>query len=83
MGIKHRPKYRLVVIDSKRKVKSGAYVDILGYYDPMREKAEFSAPLIYSWLVKGALPTQSAQLMLMKANILNEKGEIMDLEYAA
>lgn len=64
MGIKHRPKFRMVVINGQRKRNSGAYMDILGIYDPMREKAEFSAPLIIKWLKLGGKPTRSCLKML-------------------
>lgn len=73
----------MVVMDSRKKRDSGSYKEILGIYDPMREKAEFSAPLIVKWLLRGARPTFACKMMLMKANIVNYKGELLDLAYAA
>lgn len=39
MGAKKRPFYRLVVADS-RAARDGAFIDTLGYYNPVAEPVE-------------------------------------------
>ena len=62
---------------------SDVYLDILGHCNPMYEKAEFSAPLVYSWLLEKALPTEFLLGMLVKAKTLNTKWELLDIGYTA
>ncbi|HHM24194.1 MAG TPA: 30S ribosomal protein S16, partial [Bacteroidetes bacterium] len=39
MGRKKRPFYRIVAVDSRAR-RDGAYLENLGYYDPLQEPAE-------------------------------------------
>jgi len=69
-GSHKRPSYRVVVADSRAR-RDGVFLDILGYYDPLRkplalridiEKAE-------SWLGNGAQPTDTVKRLLQKAGL--------------
>ncbi len=73
VGAKKKPSYRLVAADS-RAPRDGAFIDILGHYDPMtdpetvvidEEKARY-------WLSQGARPTDTAARLLAKAGIIEE-----------
>lgn len=73
-GRRNRPFYRVVVADS-RAPRDGAFIEIIGYYDPLpdppvividKEKA-------IKWLQKGAQPTEAVTSLLKKAGI--EGGE--------
>ena len=44
---------------------------------------EFSAPILHSWFLKGLLPTEWVLGMLVKVNILNAKGKLLDVGYIA
>ena len=54
-GKKHRPFYRIVVIDKRRKRES-KYIEKLGIYDPMQEpaKIEINKERLDYWLSRGA-----------------------------
>jgi small subunit ribosomal protein S16 len=64
-GAKKRPFYRIVVADSRRQ-RDGRFVEILGFYDPMKKPhhLEFEKDKTKTWLEKGAQPsTQVASLL--------------------
>ena len=70
MGKKHRPFYRLVVADS-RAPRDGRFIDILGYYDPIKEPPEIKVDeeKVKEWIRKGAQPTSQAKWVMRKAGI--------------
>jgi len=57
-GSIHRPFYRFVVSDSKKRPSSTA-LDTLGYYDPTKKPAlvKLDLPRAEEWLSKGAVPS--------------------------
>jgi small subunit ribosomal protein S16 len=57
MGAKHKPYYRIVVVDSKKK-RDGAYIESIGYYAPL-ENGKFFIDLdkYQLWVSKGAQPS--------------------------
>lgn len=54
-GKRARPFYRIVAID-KRKKRDGAYLDQVGYFDPITNPENLSVDLkkYQAWLKKGA-----------------------------
>ncbi len=70
MGKKHRPFYRVVVADA-RAPRDGKFIEILGYYDPLKEPPEIQidAEKTKEWLKKGAQPTSQARWVLRKAGV--------------
>ena len=69
-GSKHKPKYRLMVADSRRYV-TGKYLDNLGYYIPkvgvQTESIHIDLPKINEWIKKGAKPTARVQYLMKQA----------------
>ncbi|MCA9372246.1 30S ribosomal protein S16 [Candidatus Woesebacteria bacterium] len=64
-GKKHRPYYRIVALD-KRKKRDGAYKEKVGSYDPMKEPAEVlidKAKYEY-WTSKGAIISEGLRRLL-------------------
>ncbi|MCS7299359.1 MAG: 30S ribosomal protein S16 [Spirochaetia bacterium] len=58
-GAKHRPYYRIVVVDS-RKRRDGAYVESLGHYAPMEGKKLYINQERYNyWISVGAQPSET------------------------
>ena len=55
VGARNQPKYRIVVIESKVK-RDGAYLELLGNYDPTVKPAKISLKKdrFNWWLEKGA-----------------------------
>ncbi len=73
VGAKKRPSYRLVVADVKAP-RDGAFVDIIGHYDPLTEPETVvikEERAIY-WLSQGAQPTETAARLLNKTGILQK-----------
>lgn len=75
-GGKNQPSYRIVAVDS-RSPRDGAFLAILGHYDPLtepetvvidNEKASY-------WLSHGAQPTAAAARLLSKAGVIPDKSK--------
>ena len=71
MGAKKKPFYRLVAADSESP-RDGRFLEILGYYDPMKEPAEVKVhgEKVTYWLEKGAKISGSAKSILQKEGLL-------------
>jgi len=69
-GRKKRPFYRVVAADS-RAPRDGKFLEILGYYDPLKEPFEFKVneEKVKKWLEKGAEPTETVRALLRKIGI--------------
>ncbi|MDR0453907.1 MAG: 30S ribosomal protein S16 [Deferribacteraceae bacterium] len=76
MGRKKRPFYRIVVADSKAR-RDGAFVDILGYYNPLTVPADvkIDGEKALKWLGVGALPTDTTRNLFSKAGIMRKHTE--------
>jgi len=72
MGAKKKPFYRLVATDSESP-RDGRFLEILGYYDPMKEPAEVKLheEKVTYWLDKGAKVSGSARSILKKEGLLS------------
>lgn len=53
-------------------LKSLAYVQELGWYNPLSKETNLNAPAIKKWLQQGAQPSQTVGDLLRKAMILGE-----------
>ncbi|HEM55706.1 MAG: 30S ribosomal protein S16 [Thermodesulfobacterium geofontis] len=69
-GRKKRPFYRVVAADS-RAPRDGKFLDILGYYDPLKEPFEFKVDeeKVKMWLERGAEPTETVRALLRRIGI--------------
>lgn len=70
VGKKKRPAYRVVVADS-RAPRDGAFIDILGLYDPLTDPPTINVDeeKTRSWLSKGAQPSETAAKLLKRKGI--------------
>lgn len=70
-GAKKRPYYRLVAADSEAP-RDGRFLEILGFYDPVKEPAEvkLDKEKIFHWIEKGAIATESVKALLKKEGLL-------------
>jgi small subunit ribosomal protein S16 len=73
VGKKKQPAYRLVVADS-RAPRDGAFVEVIGHYDPLTEPATLviDEEKVKSWLQRGAQPSQTAAKLLARQGILKK-----------
>src|SRR5947207_3356879 len=75
VGAKKQPRYR-VVIARARSPRDGAFVENIGYYDPLTEPAtvRIDRDKALSWISKGAQPSDTVQRLLRVAGILEGGG---------
>jgi len=73
VGRKHRPSYRVVVADS-RSPRDGAFIEIVGYYNPLTDPATVSIneEKTLKWLKFGAQPTEKVHSLLRKEGIIDK-----------
>jgi small subunit ribosomal protein S16 len=71
MGAKKKPFYRMVAADSEAP-RDGKFIEILGYYDPMKDPAVIKVheDKVNYWLDKGAIISESASALLRKQGLL-------------
>ncbi len=70
-GAAKQPHYRLVVADS-RSPRDGRFIEILGHYNPRTEPVELvvNVEKAAEWIRKGALPSDTARDLLVRAGVL-------------
>ena len=70
VGRKKKPSYRVVVANS-RAPRDGAFIDIVGHYDPLTDPATIviHEEKALNWLRKGAQPTQTVASLLKRVGI--------------
>ena len=71
MGMKKKPFYRIVVIDS-RSARDGRAIEEIGYYNPVSEPVELKIndERAKYWLSTGAQPTDTTRALLKKGGVL-------------
>ncbi len=70
IGAHKRPFYRVVVADSRAR-RDGPFLDIIGYYDPLRKPLTMNIDIekAENWLGNGAQPTDTVKKLLQKAGL--------------
>lgn len=65
MGAVHDPKYRVVVVDSRKK-RDGRVIEELGFYDPVPNPSiiKIDSDRAVYWLGVGAQPSEAARRLL-------------------
>ena len=71
MGRKKRPYYRVVVAEHTAP-RDGAFLEILGHYDPLADDAALvvKADRVKHWLAHGAQPTKTVHHLLAKQDLM-------------
>lgn len=69
-GKRKQPSYRLVVAD-QRAPRDGAFVEILGHYNPLTDPSQISIDedRALGWLTRGAQPSASALALLKRTGL--------------
>ncbi|MBO4563407.1 MAG: 30S ribosomal protein S16 [Clostridia bacterium] len=72
MGAKKAPFYRIVVADS-RAPRGGAFVEEIGYYNPISEPVEIKVDVekARNWMKNGAQPTDTVRSLLKKSGAID------------
>lgn len=66
-----QPSFRVVAIDARTKL-NGKYIDILGFYDPIKKVVKINEELTLKFLLTGAQPTDTVRSLLSKQGILEK-----------
>ena len=73
MGDKKSPFYRIVIADS-RKARDGAYVDLVGTYNPLVEDGvKLDKEKAAKWIANGAQPKDTVKAILVKNGVVEPK----------
>lgn len=73
VGKKKDASFRVVVVDSKRKVKAGNYLEMVGSYDPRVDRSELKADRIKHWIAQGAKPSDTVHNLLVSNKLIEGK----------
>ncbi len=75
VGARHQPSYRVVVADS-RAARDGAFVELLGHYNPRTDPPTVSIDeeKALKWISQGAKPSEAVE-GLLKTLAAREKDE--------
>ena len=73
VGKKKDGSFRVIVIDSKRKVQAGNYLEMVGSYDPRVDRVELKADRIKHWISMGATVSDTVHNLLVSQKIIDAK----------
>lgn len=73
VGKKKDSSFRVVVVDSKRKIKAGNYLEMVGSYDPRINKSDLKVERITHWIKEGAKPSDTVHNLLISNKIIEGK----------
>ena len=75
-GRRNRPFYRVVVAEASAP-RDGKFIEILGYYDPVKEPYEFKVDpeKVKKWLSRGAQPTETVRALLKRSGLLKNSSQ--------
>ena len=76
VGKKKQPQYRVVVADA-RAPRDGAFVDIIGHYNPRTDPPSITIDEEKArlWLSRGAQPSETAASLLRRKGLPSEAGK--------
>lgn len=73
VGKKKDASFRVIVVDSKRKVQAGNYLEMVGSYDPRVDKVELKSDRIKHWIAEGAQPSDTVHNLLISNKVIEGK----------
>jgi len=66
-GKKNQPRFRVVLINSKLAPKSGSFLEVLGYYDPINKKTDLKNKKIQDLIKNGAVLSKTVSELYKKS----------------
>lgn len=73
VGKKNDPSFRVIVVDSKKKPKTGNYLEMVGSYDPKVDRVELKGERIKEWMKQGATVSGTVHNLLVSNKIIDAK----------
>ncbi len=72
-GRKNDPSFRVIVVDSKKKPKTGNYLEMVGFYDARVDRTELKGERIKHWMLHGATVSDTVHNLLVSKKIIDAK----------
>lgn len=72
-GRKNDPSFRVVVVESKKKPKTGNYLEMVGSYDPRVDRIDLKGDRIKHWLSNGVTVSDTVHNLLVTKGIIEGK----------
>ena len=72
-GRKNDPSFRVIVVDSHKKPKTGNYLEMVGSYDPRVDRVELKGDRIKEWIADGATVSGTVHNLLISNKIIEGK----------
>lgn len=73
VGKKKDGSFRVIVVESKRKVQPGNYLEMVGSYDPRVNTVSLKADRIKHWISMGATVSDTVHNLLVSQKIIDAK----------
>ena len=73
VGKKKDGSFRVIVVESKRKVQPGNYLEMVGSYDPRIDTVSLKADRIKHWMSMGATVSDTVHNLLVSQKIIEGK----------
>lgn len=73
VGKKKDASFRVVVVESKRKVQAGNYLEMVGSYDPKTDRVELKADRIKHWIAMGTTVSDTVHNLLVSQKVIDAK----------
>src|SRR3989344_6353449 len=71
VGRKNDPNFQIVLVDKRRAPKSGAFLELLGSYDPHKKTLSIKKDRITQLIGTGARPSDTVHNMLVKQGVIS------------
>ncbi len=72
-GRKNDPSFRVVVVESKKKPKTGNYLEMVGSYDPRVDRIDLKGERIKHWIDHGATVSDTVHNLLITKGVIQGK----------
>src|SRR5665213_2943418 len=73
VGKKNDPSFRVIVVESKRKLQPGNYLEMVGSYDPRTDRIELKTERIKHWIAMGAQTSDTVHNLLVSNKVIDAK----------
>ncbi|MBI2004829.1 30S ribosomal protein S16 [Patescibacteria group bacterium] len=73
VGRKNDPSFRVIVVDSKKKPKTGNYLEMVGSYDSRSDRVDLKIERIKHWMAHGAQTSDTVHNLLVSQKIIDAK----------
>lgn len=73
VGKKKDPSFRVIVVESKKKVQTGNYLEMVGSYDARSDRVSLNGERIKHWIGMGATVSDTVHNLLVSNKIIEGK----------